>query len=110
MTLDSYNGWSNRETWNANLWMTNEEFIYDHIREIATSCYSVSELADNMEAFLLNLWECSCGAHHNTYHTPDGDSLDPVNWVEIAEAWAEAHELFNYNVAVMEYSITDREG
>ena len=82
---DGYNGWSNRETWNANLWMTNEEPIYKLIGRIAKGCHSVSELADNLEEFLLILWNDK---------TPDGDSLGPVDWVEIAEAWAEANELY----------------
>jgi len=81
-----YNGWSNRETWNANLWINNQESIYKLIGKIARGCYSVSELADNMEGFLLILWKDK---------TPDGDSLDLVNWSEIAEAWAEANELFD---------------
>lgn len=83
--LDGYNGWSNRETWNANLWMTNEEPLYKLIGTIAKRCHSVGELADNMEGFLGILW---------TSKTPDGDSLNPVNWVEIAEAWVEANELY----------------
>ena len=83
---DGYNGWSNRETWNANLWMTNEEPIYKLIGTIAKTSRSVSELANSMKGFLLIIWEAG---------TPDGDSLLPVNWVEIAEAWAEAHELFD---------------
>ena len=83
--MDGYNGWSNRETWNANLWMTNQESIYKLIGKLAGRCKSVSELADNMEGFLLILWKDK---------TPDGDSLHPVNWSEIAEAWAEANELF----------------
>ena len=82
--LDGYNGWSNRETWNANLWITNQESIYKLIGTIANGCHSVSELADNMEGFLLILWKDK---------TPDGDSLGMVNWVEIADAWIDANPL-----------------
>ena len=35
---DTYNGWSNRETWAVNLWLTNNEGIYCTLRErIATA-------------------------------------------------------------------------
>jgi len=81
-----YNGWSNRETWNANLWMNNEESLYKLIGTIARGCENVSELASNMEGFLGILWNGK---------TPDGDILHEVNWVEIATAWAEANELFD---------------
>ena len=30
--LSTYNGWSNRETWLANLWLTNEESLYSQLR------------------------------------------------------------------------------
>ena len=85
MVTDGYNGWSNRETWNVNLWITNKESIYKLIGTIAKGCHSVSELADRMEGFLLIIWKD---------RTPDGDSLNPVNWVEIAEGWADANELY----------------
>ena len=82
-----YNGWSNRETWNVQLWITNQESIYKLIRRIAKGCKSTSELADNIEGFLLILWEDK---------TPDGDSLGPVNWSEIADVWADELYLNKY--------------
>lgn len=84
LQADDYNGWSNRATWNANLWITNEEPIYKLVGTIAKGSRSVSELADNMEGFLLILWNDK---------TPDGDSLKLVNWVEIADAWVDDHSL-----------------
>ena len=83
-TIDGYNGWSNRATWNANLWITNTEALYKLIGSIARGSKSVSELADNIEGFLGIVWN---------EKTPDGDTLRFVNWSEIAEAWAEANEL-----------------
>ena len=81
---DDYNGWSNRATWNANLWLTNDESLYKLVRRIAFHCRTISELADNIEGFLGILWNGK---------TPDGDVLGMVNWVEIADAWVDAHSL-----------------
>ena len=33
MTEEGYNGWANWETWNAHLWLTNDEGSYDLVRE-----------------------------------------------------------------------------
>jgi len=88
-STDGHMGWTNKETWNTNLWMTNEESVYKLLRIIARKCYNVGELADNMEGFLGLLWEGK---------TPDGERLEPVDWVQIAEAWAEANELFDYKL------------
>tara|TARA_E500000081_G_scaffold130861_1_gene140731 strand:+ start:924 stop:1193 length:270 start_codon:yes stop_codon:yes gene_type:complete len=36
MTASTYNGWANYETWNASLWMQNDEFLYNTARACVT--------------------------------------------------------------------------
>ena len=77
-TVNQYEGWSNRETWNANLWISNTEPLYKLILRFMNT--STAQFADNLETFLWIIWD---GA------TPDGYSLKPVDWVQIAMAWHE---------------------
>lgn len=81
MTDTDYNGWKNRETWNANLWLSNEEPLYRHCRELAQSVENNGALADEIEGFALQIWPKG--------KTPDGDRLSLVYWQEIADAFCE---------------------
>ena len=69
----SYEGWSNRETWNTCLWISNTESLYKLVKKLIT--WETATFADNLEQFLWIIWEGK---------TPDNCSLKPVNWVEIA--------------------------
>ena len=51
----SYNGWKNRETWNAALWISNDEGLYN----IAKGC-------ENYSDFFRQMWEL------DFFETPDG--------------------------------------
>ncbi len=47
---DGYNGWSNRETWAANLWIENEEGSYRHaLRLTRQAVQNNTETDDNEE-------------------------------------------------------------
>lgn len=35
MTDQTYNGWSNRETWTVNLWLTNDQYLNSELEKIA---------------------------------------------------------------------------
>lgn len=77
---ENYSGWTNRATWNANLWLSND---YDTYYEIIT--FIVDDggrlRPKALEDFAWNLWPSGM--------TPDGELLKEVNWREIAESWNE---------------------
>ncbi len=70
ITDQTYQGWTNYETWNVVLWIENDESIYNYIQEHEISCYE-----ELLEVFY------DCG----TKETPDGVAWnDPkVNRAEI---------------------------
>lgn len=92
--MDEYNGWTNWETWNTHLWMTNEEGPYNVAREM------VASFRDNAGGlpFAREAGEAleSWWAAQGSYIPPSSPVLDAwaahlasVNFTEIAEALAE---------------------
>ena len=63
--MSEYNGWKNWDTWNVNLWITNEEHSY---------LYCKNKSADFIRNFIVG----------NVVMT-DGANLDLVDWNAIAE-------------------------
>lgn len=77
-----YNGWTNRETWVVNLWLTNDECYYQELRSIIKN-FDSDEQAEEIEQYvhwIIDVDESSM--------TSDllSTSLGRVNWYEIAEA------------------------
>ncbi len=77
-----YNGYSNYETWNVELWLDNDEALngkkYDLIKK-----WGAKLPTTQVEAFIR--WQFPNG-------TPDmsgARDLDKVNWEEIASGWRE---------------------
>ena len=77
-TEKNYNGWSNIETWNVQLWISNTESLYKLVKKLMT--WETATFADNLEGFLWIVWDGK---------TPDGYTLNPVDWVQIATSWQE---------------------
>lgn len=51
--VQTYNGWSNYETWLANLWLTNDESSYALLREATSKdAWRTYEQADWLEMML----------------------------------------------------------
>ena len=77
-----YNGWTNRETWMVNLWLTNEECYYHQLQEILHD-YEGREQAEELEQACRFIVE----RHDDTGLRGDliGTVLARVDWQEIID-------------------------
>lgn len=77
----TYNGWTNYETWLVNLWITGDEGYYSRFQEIVSFGDSLDDQAEALEDFLRS--------EHDGYSSVWADlvnaSLSEVNWYEIVE-------------------------
>ena len=72
MTTNTYNGYTNRATWNCALWLTNDEGIY----RLMVETFREEQANPESVRFFCNLLWPEC-------ETPDGDPLEDVNWPEV---------------------------
>tara|TARA_B100000029_G_scaffold511258_1_gene604807 strand:+ start:1525 stop:1791 length:267 start_codon:yes stop_codon:yes gene_type:complete len=82
-TASEYNGWTNIETWNTALWLGNHSPGLERTILLIMNGWHQNKFADNLETYISIIWGDK---------TPDGHSLKPVNWVEIAESWIDAYK------------------
>ncbi len=82
-TNTTYNGWSNRETWVVNLWLTNEECYYHVLCSIIKNFDSVSEQVEELEQYVRWIIDSD-----DTSMVSDllSTSLGRVDWYGIIEA------------------------
>ena len=78
-----YNGWSSRETWIVNLWLTGDECYYQELCSIVKSFDNTDEQAEEIEQYvhwIIDVNEASM--------TTDllSTSLGRVDWHEIARS------------------------
>ena len=96
----TYSGWKNYPTWCVNLWLSNDEGLYNETRERARAelddtdedAPQADRIEDARGAFSRNLKEWVCDEL-----APDlgasfaadllGYALGEVDWYELAEAW-----------------------
>ena len=73
-----FNGWSNRETWMVNLWLTNEECYYHELCAILKNFKSTDEQAEELEVYVRFI----VGVDENVGITTDllTTSLSRVDW------------------------------
>lgn len=77
--MGDYNGWTNRATWNVNLWIEND--------------YGFYKAKQAMQGDTLNYWTpvkvSNWVQSVMPGQTPDGESYTDVDWAEIAFSWNE---------------------
>ena len=66
---ESYNGWTNYETWNASLWISNDEFLYN----TAKACVEFAEGENPWTKFVRCMTEGQIGRFL-------GSTEDGVRW------------------------------
>lgn len=99
MTIEEYQGWSNRETWATALWIDNDQSLYEiardyaeqeiegHDKEEEINAYYLGETLKNwIEEDLLTL-ENIAGNRDLWLMLTDIGSLYRVNWREIAQGY-----------------------
>ena len=90
-----YNGWTNFETWNFNLWITNNEGDYRHALQLTEDSINKYELSKDLEEWaedmaddVLRSYEYAHGFIKDMVNT----SIKEVNFYEVAEhLWDEVH-------------------
>jgi hypothetical protein len=86
-----YNGWKNYPTWAVNLWLSNDEGLYNTAREMSREAYapnrSKADVIDVLRDWVRNDLAPDLGASFAADLL--GYALDCVDWVEIADAWIE---------------------
>ena len=100
MSEKTYNGWTNYETWNVNLWMSNDKGSYRHYGALAQDAYDNAEaerfftrleratldLSDMLkEEFEQAMDEILGDMSASVWADLLGAALSEVNWHEIAE-------------------------
>ena len=88
-----YNGWTNFETWNFNLWITNEESDYNHALELAEDSKDEYELSKRLKEWAVDMAE-NCLVSENCFIVDVVYmSISEVNFYEVAEhLWEERQE------------------
>ena len=95
MSDETYNGWKNYPTWCVNLWLSNDEGLYNSTLDIVRAeldgdpddhVYRVA-IADTLKAWVRDDLAPDLGASFAADLL--GYALDQVDWFEIADAWIE---------------------
>lgn len=79
---ETYNGWTNYETWIVNLWLTNDPYSYDKLQYIIGAFETVSQQAYELENCVSDDYERESSMWSDLIES----AMQRVNWYEIVEA------------------------
>jgi len=111
MSEETYNGWKNYPTWAVNLWLSNDQGLYEMTREAvrdeyedAPNCLNVKQeiwtvdqarrfnTADRLRELVEELPEAVAVSEQASFAADlFGYALGCVDWYEIADAWIADH-------------------
>ena len=80
----TYQGWSNRETWLAYLWLTNDEQSYSLLRETSHAGGDLFEQAERLEEQLRDQLDDEA-SEANMWCDLLTTAFDRINWLEVVE-------------------------
>lgn len=88
---ETYNGWTNRETWLVNLWLGNDQATYSEVldatRDALDTPHPRLTLADWLRDWLeLQVSEC-CGTRYGFVTDLALAASAHVDWQEVADGW-----------------------
>ena len=88
-----YNGWANWATWNAHIWISNDQGLYEEARELLTDYdYSASCLGDWFNGLIYEHVDKDAPAIVTDYLSA---SLDEIDWEEIWESLRQDFGLYD---------------
>ncbi len=85
---DEYNGWTNRETWLAGLWLTNDQFSYSLLLEAKKLDGNLRHKAEWLEEQAQELL-CCPELEASLWSDLLNTAIARVDWVEVIEAQEE---------------------
>ena len=81
MTDNTYNGWTNWETWVVNLWITNSESTYLALRRLSRN-HNGNIPEDAAKEFVRALY----GENYGGFPEDDLDA-DAIDWEDLIDNW-----------------------
>lgn len=89
---EEYNGWSNRETWAVNLWVTNDQGFNDYVNEAMKGAYDGEGENYRLDEVYRDAVESildydGAPSRDVAIMKDDIGSMWRVNWRELANTW-----------------------